>query len=191
MPAVAYTPNSCDLFSNFLTHSYFLLLEHYNSYHPPGDDEAILLYTPFVQSIKSFIFILQTSKNTINSLDEQIFKHYLPYTHMSKSQILKYMYKEYPEGCCALRLSKSHLTLKRARKCYLKAVAVYKKQHNYTQIAACNIAFIKLYFCIIYHHFPDFSELPELLKASDATSFCLQIYSYHLRYLSYTHQKRP
>lgn len=191
MPAVAYTPNSCDLFSNFLTHSYFLLLEHYDFYCQQGDTSEILSYPPFIQSIKSFMFILQTSKNTISSLDEQIFKHYLPYTYMTKPQILRYMYEKYPEGSCALHLSKSHLTLKRAKKAYLKAISIYKKQHNYSQITACNIAFIKLYLCIIYHHFPDVSELPDLLKTNDATSFCLQISSYHLRYLFDTHQKRP
>jgi hypothetical protein len=173
-----------DLYSNFLTHSFLSLLEQWCLYALSNGTDNELIYTRLSQNIKSFLFIMHTSKHSLILLDRQIFTHYIPYSYKSKSQILKYIYKDQPEGARCLHISKSHLTLRRIKMCYMQTISSFKKHHEYDKIAACNAAFIRLYLCIIYHHFPNLSELPSLFKANNAKDFYEQVEEYDTKILN-------
>lgn len=175
---------NCDLYANFLTHSYLSLLEQRCLYALNSVQDSTLIYSRLNRAIKSFLFIMHTSNHSHPLLEQQIFAHYIPYHYMSKSQILKYIYKEYSEGAHYLHISKSCLTLTRIKKCYVQAVSAFKKQHEYDKINICNVAFIKLYLCIIYHHFPTFKELPILFCAGNVKDFYAQVECYNAELLN-------
>ncbi len=170
--------NSYDLFSNFLTHSFFSLLEQCYVYEMTFQKQHLQASPELIKAIKSFLFILKTSKNSLDVLDKQIFKYYIPYKYRTKSQILTALYEECPKGSQYLNISKSHLTLTRAKKNYIQTISHLKKNHEYNKIAICNDAFIKLYLCIIYQSFPHFSGLPDIFKAYTAKDFSVQMSHY-------------
>ncbi|WP_069998277.1 hypothetical protein [Cellulosilyticum sp. I15G10I2] len=170
--------NSCDLFSNFLTHSFFSLLEQCYLYELSKLEHPLPISNELTKAIKSFLFILKTSKDSMALLEKQIFTYYMPYHYRTKSQILNYMYLHYSEGAHYLSLSKSHLTLPRAKKGYMQVVSRLKKHHEYDKITACNIAFIKLYLAIIYHSFPTASQLPDIFRVYTAEDFSKQLSHY-------------
>ncbi len=174
MVIITIQENYYDLLSNVITHSYFSLLENYCRFETAGTKNSLTLTAPLYQAAKSFLFIAQNFDHALDLLEHQVFRHYLPYQYLSKNKILSTLHTHHPEAAKYFRLSKSHLSLGKAKRCYIQTVSHFKKDYAYSKIAVCNAAFIHLYLYIIYHQFKD-NNIPELFKAYTASSFINQV----------------
>lgn len=145
-PCSSHIP--CDLLANFLTHSYFNLLEQHFSYiKHPKDTRNI---QSLLKATQSFLFIFNQNPHSLALLDNYIFTYYKSYTELTSS-----------------RLIKPH-SLLRVRKNYSKALL---KASSNQDAYHCNESFIHLYYTTIFSYFSSESDLPSLYTVSRADTF--------------------
>lgn len=165
------------LLSNFLTHSYFDLLEQLcqtptliNSEAPYSKD--------FMKSLKSFIFIFQNNSRNTKILQESVFKYYQPYKETSLHEISKLLLSEEYRPYAFFSPQKRNLTFENIRKTYHKTIRNTTNTPDYTLWNECNISFIKLHRQLVYCQFSSITTLPLMLQAPTAKDFILKAWLY-------------
>lgn len=139
---------SCDLMANFLTHSYFNLLEKYLYYiQHPTDTSA---RQSILQATQSFLFMFTNNPHGHATLKKCIFDYYKPYDELIANKTLRFQ-----------RLS-------RIRKTYSRTLLKLQTDDSYL---SANTYLIHNYYYTLFSYFKKSGDIPSLLKASTVESF--------------------
>lgn len=177
MHANLYHEQPIDLRSNFLTHSYFTVLEKWALYvknTPTHEPSRSLL-----QTLQSFLFIYQNNTSNVLKLNALLFNEYTPYIKLPSSQIYKTELLRYPEGAKYFSSCKYKLSFPILYKNYSKQFLKLKKNHQYEGIKALNISFIHLHRNLVYSYFDEEVHVPQLFKVSNSEDFIEEVKSLH------------
>ena len=170
-----YTPHEqpVDLRSNFLTHSYFTLLEQWALYckDTPLDPPSRSL----IQSLQSFLFITQNNTAHVQKLSQLLFNNYTPYTPLSLNQIYKLEQVRSAAGAHYFIGCKYKISFPILYKNYSKQFLKLKKNHHLEEIPTLNTSFIYLHRNLIYYYFDEEYNLPHLFKISNAEYFIKEV----------------
>lgn len=162
-----------DLRSNFLTHSYFTVLEQWAFYcknkliAPPSRS--------LIQSLQSFIFITQNNTSHVQKLSNLLFTNYTPFKPISINQIYKLEQMHSPNGARYFIGCKYKLSFPILYKNYSKQFLKLKKNHHYEEISILNQSFIHLHRNLIYAYFKREADLPLLFKISNTEDFITEV----------------
>lgn len=173
-----------DLRSNFLTHSYLTVLEKWALYSkkvPAHEPSRSLL-----QTLQSFLFIYQNNTSNVQKLNTLLFSEYIPYEHLTPSQIYKAEFLRTPEGAKYFSHCKYKLSFPILYKNYSKQFLKLKKAHCYEEIKMLNTSFIHLHRHLVYSYFPEEGHLPHLFKVSDSDAFIKEVKCLHAHLKSHT-----
>lgn len=151
-----------DLLSNFLTHSYFDLLEKFYIYYKHSSDTTHA--KRLLQSLQSFLFIFQNNPKHLDTLQHQIFDYY-PH-QLTKDTVFPIKNKTsfrkiriaYNQSILQLPLSPQELTLHNT-----------KLIHNY--------------YALIFSNFTKHPTIPKLFTAASADVFILEMWKYYVSIL--------
>lgn len=162
-----------DLRSNFLTHSYFTLLEQWALYckHTPLAPPSRSL----IQSLQSFLFITQNNTAHVQKLSNLLFNNYTPYMSLSLNQIYKLEQTHSAAGARYFIGCKYKISFPILYKNYSKQFLKLKKNHHFEEIHTLNTSFIHLHRNLIYTYFAQEDQLPELFKISTAEDFIKEV----------------
>lgn len=179
MHTLLYHEQPVDLRSNFLTHSYFNVLEKWAIYSKKAS-----IHEPsrsLLQTLQSFLFICQNNTSKAYKLNTLLFNEYTPYIKLSSSQIYKAELARYPEGAKYFSACKYKLSFPTLYKNYSKQFIKLKKSHQYEAIKALNISFIHLHRNLVYSYFDEEAHVPHLFKISNSEDFIKEVHMLHTR----------
>lgn len=167
-----------NIYSNFLTHSYFNVLEKWSFYEQRGCKIHSTSYNELIKSIQSFIFILESSRHSSSYLQAYIFDYLptIPYTN--RSVLFNDLARSYPEALSVFHLPKTKLNLKLLKKCYLHTFNKLSKNARTDLIQDCNIILINLYYFILYIPFKKQKNSPAFFLAPTAEDFITLVYDF-------------